>query len=278
MVSKKTQIIIICVCSAIIFTAAAASSFNEIRLINSPLNNFVNKHFSAPQNSLFLDSLTADLKLRLPKGSRLYIDDKEIEKKEKVENSTDELFLIGAVWYGDHNVKITNPMTDDFKETIRVTKYLLKRDDWASLTLKDEHEQRINKIARDVASVLIYSAGSSKNFEKVKIPKTYLLSILKEDYENLTSAFFDGAKNSGYIFKGLTIKNINSDSTVKFTQDSKVSLTLFIDVEYILSSLSDSNSLIRKTDTLPVTVQLLSTGENWEVFSLKLSSLPFDEN
>ena len=278
MVSKKTQLIIICVFSAIVFTAGAASSFNEIRFIDSNLNSFINRHFSAPQDSLFLDSLTADLKLKLPKGSRLYIDDKEIEKKEKIENSTDELFLIGAVWLGDHDVKITNLMTDDFNETIHVNKYLLNRDDWASLTLKKEHEQRINKIAREVVSVLIYSAGAGKDFKNVNVPKTYLLSTLKEDYEKLTSAFFDGAKNSGYIFKGITLKYMNSDSTVTFIQDSKVSLTLFIDAEYILSSCSDSSSLTRKNDTLPVTVHLVSTGESWEVCSLKLSGLPFSED
>lgn len=178
--------------------------------------------------------------IEVPKNTTVTIDNAKIENKYITKNDyyDYDVYKIKNIFYGNHELKVTTPYTEDYTKTIEVTE---DGDSYSSdLKIKTETADALVKQAGEEFTEFYKAALSGKTYDSVKdyfSSDEKVQKDMKEEFDYVVSK----AKSESYgKIKEIKFSNFQNSNIGEYN-DNYVDLSLTAEYTYTIVRSTDEN-------------------------------------
>ena len=246
---------------------------DEINLV--PVYEGKKVFFMFKKYSIDLKDYTQDLSVILPSESTLSFNGVRIIPYKDNKGSFTDTFYIGRVLMKPYDVKITNPLTNDFESTITIGNESKLTADKIGLEIKDDYIKDIKETAtRAITNFYLCVCDYTKEFEDLSIAQNYSTedeNILQDNFYSVQNKFFDYGAGNHYSTSDFKIKMLEVKDTVNLVSANKC--RLYADLDYI-SSMHYNNingeeyENLNSNTSVELIIEMIRVKNNWEVYSI----------
>lgn len=242
----------------------------ELNVILKDIDNIpLSKSGFSLNNKLDLSKYVQYIEITVPKGSELIFDGKGITEMSGTANTDDEVYVIGYVLTGEHDIEVKAPNALPYHEKRKILSGSSSLNFENIIVADEKSTELMKKAAIETLSKIYIGACEQKDFKDLKLPQHYKIgseNLLEIDFEALKSFFTDSDTGRRYTVKNLKLDKLESEGLAVLCADSRFCVTVNIDYSYTFFD-NEDNEHHEEDKQRVVTVELAKSDDNWEVYS-----------